>query len=152
MITLRPTTSNDCDLLYTWVNDPVTRESYFNQEEIPYEIHKSWFMRFNLDHIFLFSDENKNDVGVLRFENKNSEWIISLNIAPDHRNKGYASQIFSLASPEFLKRNPNISMLYAYIKEENIFVQKAILKAGYKYIKTIEYNGAICRQYQYMKK
>jgi len=44
-ITLREATIDDCDELYRWRNDPVTREQFFDSEVVPYEEHQKWFKK-----------------------------------------------------------------------------------------------------------
>src|SRR3990170_3077059 len=86
---LRRATINDCDDIFRWRNDEVTRKNSFNSEIIPYEEHCRWLKKTLNDPsklLFIGINENNEKCGVIRFDIKNSfASEIHINVAPEKR-------------------------------------------------------------------
>lgn len=134
-ITLREATIEDCDDLYRWRNDPVTRQQSFNDNEISYEEHCNWFKNALKDSnkllFYIGIGEDNNKSGVVRFDIKNEFFAEThVNVAPEERGKGVGSQlILESCSLFFLKTKRKL--ILARTKEKNIASIRAFLKAGF---------------------
>lgn len=133
---LREATYDDWKLLLEWRNDPSTRENSFTQEEIPEHIHKLWFndsLSNPYRKIYIF-ESNLIPVGTLRSDYfLNDEYILSWNIAPLQRGKGYGVKILEL----FLQNKTG--KFIAEIKPENIASIKMVKKNGFEQIDELKY-------------
>jgi RimJ/RimL family protein N-acetyltransferase len=129
-INFRPVKPSDCDLLFNWANDPITRKNSYNSNEINYNDHVLWFNKNISDNWYIFYDELNSPVGIVRFDFKNNEWIIGISVDANHRGKGYASEMIELAVNNFINKS-SVLKISAYIKEENLISKKSFNKAGF---------------------
>ena len=132
---LRKATFNDWKILLDWRNDPITRENSFEQDEVSEQTHKLWFNDSLLNphrEIYILEDNNV-PVGSIRSDNINDRYLLSWNIAPDQRGKGYGTKILEIylqdKKGEFL----------AEIKPENKASIKMAQKNGFKQLNEIKY-------------
>ncbi len=142
-IEFRTATIDDMTDLFNWRNDEETRKNSLNTEQITLEQHKKWFEKSlkNQDReIFIISDRQTNkSIGTIRFDKRPEGFsVVSLNVSPIHRGKGYGTKILKLLSNYYLKNNPKTYYIMANIKPFNIFSIKAFEKAGYKKIREFE--------------
>lgn len=131
---LRRAAINDCDDIFRWRNDEVTRKNSFNSEVIPYEEHCRWFKNALSDIsklLFIGVDENNEKCGVIRFDIKNSlASEMHINVAPGKRRKGLGTKLIEKSCNLFFTENKS-NLVFARIKEENIISAKAFLKASF---------------------
>lgn len=134
-VKIRKTTIEDSDYIFNLVNEPTTKQVSFKQETISRELHDSWFLdMLKNESVLYFIIENiftKESVGQLRV---NLEGTVSLTIAEKYRGKGYAkSSIKELISYlETTSELPEINVLYAYIREQNIGSSKTFVSNDFK--------------------
>lgn len=97
---LREVRSEDVDLLYHWVNDPMVRKNAFNTDEISYEDHCSWFARcLQREDVKIYILVKKGIlVGQVRLNIENGEALIDYSIASEHRGRGLGRDIIELIS------------------------------------------------------
>jgi UDP-2,4-diacetamido-2,4,6-trideoxy-beta-L-altropyranose hydrolase len=117
MLKLRSLTPADCDWLFELSNEETARQFSYNTDPIKYEDHIVWFQKQigNLDSlIFVFESEGEK-VGIVRFTNEKTNWLVGINIHKDFRGKGLGSHMLAMAI-ETLK--PEIP-IFAYIKRNN---------------------------------
>lgn len=138
----RKVNSDDMDLIYEWANDPVTRQNSYSTDEITYQEHKAWFGRKLSDdgcHFLLFTDNN-DEIGFVRFdEDEDDKWIISINVAPEHRGKKYSTEMLE-QGVQYIK-GVNREPIKAYIKDSNKASIKTFEKAGFEFEKELDYKG-----------
>ncbi len=132
---LRKITTEDCDLIFAWANDPLTRRMSFNNTPIPYEDHVSWFRKKLYDndcyHYILMHEGSP--AGSLRLERSSRNiYEISYNIAPEFRGRGLGSLILSLAAEKARQDIPGITGLRGEVKKENTASCRCFLKNGYR--------------------
>ncbi|SMO87680.1 GNAT family N-acetyltransferase [Fodinibius sediminis] len=139
---LREVKKEDIQSIYEWANDPVTREQSYSNSEISFEEHRSWFKRKLEDEKchFLIFIENNTKIGIIRFDFKNGHWIVSINIAPNHRGNGYAEGM--LRNSYHYLREYDENPVYAYIKKDNVASIKVFERAGYKREKELVIKGS----------
>lgn len=130
---LRDATENDVDLLYQWVNDPVTRQSAFSTGEITYETHKKWFKgvleKSDVKQLICMCDDIP--VGQIRANFYGDVAELDYSIGPEYRKAGYGSELIKLGV-EYIKRNfSEIKAIVAKVKKENIGSQKVLANNGF---------------------
>jgi spore coat polysaccharide biosynthesis protein SpsF len=102
MVMLRPAQKSDSKLLYDWANETDVRNMSIDSNAIEWKDHIHWFERKITDphtRIFIMI-ENGKEIGQIRMENKNSEWLIGYSIAEEYRGKGYGKKIIELGLKE----------------------------------------------------
>lgn len=153
MLSLRKPTTEDMKIYFSWANDPVVREQSYNSSVINLESHKQWFESvLNNEAYFMCICQNAGgeNVGQVRIQkNKNKESLIGISIDSNHRGKGYAKEILTLATDLFLKSNHGF-IINAYIKEGNLSSKFAFENAGFHFIEMIEYENF--KSYHFIKK
>ncbi|HVJ13820.1 MAG TPA: GNAT family N-acetyltransferase [Polyangiaceae bacterium] len=134
-VTLRTASLADCELVFDWANDPVTRAMSFNQAQITRAEHVAWFAA-SLDderrQMFVAEDE-AGALALVRFsayEHRPDAAEIGINLAPQRRGQGLGRAVLELASTEAARRG--IRRLIARIRPENAASQRAFQRAGYE--------------------
>lgn len=153
MLSLRKPTKEDMEIYFSWANDPVVREQSYNSSIIDLESHKKWFESVIKNEAYFMciaQNEEGENVGQVRIQkNKNKESLIGISIDLNHRGKGYAKEILTLATDLFLKFNHGF-LINAYIKEGNLSSKFAFENAGFNYMEMIEYENF--KSYHFIKK
>ena len=143
VLKLRPALAHDADVLLIWRNDPTTRAMSQNSTPVTRETHMNWFQNAlsNDVHLIFIAEQNSDPVGMVRFDvaHDGDTAEVSINIAPNARNKKLATPLLHLASSEIIKRMPAITRLMARIKTDNPRSQRAFERAGY--VKVRENDG-----------
>jgi RimJ/RimL family protein N-acetyltransferase len=89
-ITLRAASSDDCNLLFKWVNDAQTRHMSLNSTPIDFSSHQKWFSEILLNpnqHLYI-ALEGQNAFGTCRANFVDGYYHLSWQIFPPHRGKG----------------------------------------------------------------
>jgi len=118
---LRNATSDDAQILFDWRNDGLTRAMSVSSEPVEWSGHIRWLTsRLSRDNPGLYIAEIDEPVGTVRIDDEE----ISYTVAPNHRGKGIARQMLTLAREEF---GPKI----AKVKPENPASIAAASRAGH---------------------
>ncbi len=137
MILLRPASWADCDLLFQWRNDPVTRAASINTNEVNRNGHEAW-LSVSLESAkrkILIAEKNGVPIGTVRtdyvtFEHDigdcGSGWELSWTVSPDHRNRHYGTAMVTQVAAGLLEKT------IAVIKPENVASIKIAQSAGFK--------------------
>jgi RimJ/RimL family protein N-acetyltransferase len=134
MITLRPVTEKDCNMVWCWANDPEVRAVSFSSDDIPYDAHVKWFNNKlnNPGCVFFIAEEiNQKPVGQVRYDLLGNEATISVIVAENYRDQGYGSRIIVRAS-DWIFETSRVKKIHAYVKLGNHPSLKAFKKAGFK--------------------
>lgn len=132
-ISLRAVENKDCQIIWQWANDPATRKASFSSQSIPWEDHIKWFELKLQDPNCLFyiiQGANMVPLGMIRYDVKEGHAIISINIAPDHRQKHIGSRSIML-SEKAVFRKKTTEIIHAFIKTDNIHSINTFTKSGY---------------------
>jgi len=125
----RLATIEDLELLFTWRNDPVTRMSSINSQEVLLEEHTEWLQNSlnNLNReIYIFEDKNI-PVGTIRIDTrKDNIYVLSWTISPEFRGRGYGTEMLD----KFL--DGKSGKFLAEILEENISSIRMVEKNGFR--------------------
>ncbi len=146
-LNLRPITTEDCKLLFDWVNDPEVRKNSFESRLIEWKIHEEWFFKKIKidDSIILILELDKTPIGQIRFDkNENLGTLhIDFSIDPAFRGIGYGKKIINLGC-NFVEANFNLRILHyiAEVKSGNIASQKSFLSNNF-YIKYKEFDRVV---------
>lgn len=125
---------SDSKDVFVWRNDFITRKSFFEKSYVEWETHLAWFNKKLSDPSskMIIIEVDKEKVGIVRYDRDNSKFLVSINTNPNHRGKGYSSQML-LESEYFLCKEKKPVHLNAEILNENLLSKKTFLKAGYEF-------------------
>ena len=133
-VSIRPIEKADCDLLFAWANDPLTRSMAFSKEQIPYEQHVKWFERkLASDSLMYICYANEKPIGQVRFDIEESSAYVDISLAPESRGRAYGKEILRATTQEVLRNCPHM-MIVADVLIDNIPSQRMFEACGYKRI------------------
>jgi UDP-2,4-diacetamido-2,4,6-trideoxy-beta-L-altropyranose hydrolase len=118
---LRFVRESDCRFLFDWAVDLVARAASFHSQPISWEDHTHWFReRLQDPHSVLYIGESAEDepVGLVRFHVNEDRAVVSVNVAPTFRSKGWGRELITLAT-RMLVRARSVSRVEAFIRPDN---------------------------------
>ena len=130
---LHPVTKADCELLWEWANDPATRANSFDAEPIPLKRHKDWFHAKLQDpqcSFWIATNAEFGKIGVVRFDQHDSEAIISVALAPYARGRGCGKKLVSSACDRMFASS-EVDLVRALIKPTNKASVRVFEGAGF---------------------
>jgi UDP-2,4-diacetamido-2,4,6-trideoxy-beta-L-altropyranose hydrolase len=126
--------ADDCRCIWEWANDATSRAASFSSEAIPWEQHTSWYgnkMRDPDCYFYVVTDAQRRPVGMVRYDRKGTEAVVSINIAPAQRGRGLGPASLR-ASARKLFAEADVQRIIALIKPENQASVVAFERAGYR--------------------
>jgi len=148
-IELCPVREEDFALIWEWANDPATRTSSFHSEAIPWEQHRKWCASRMNDaqcSFWIASNDDREQVGVVRFDHADGEATISLSVAPHARRKGYGKKIIESACKRLFESS-EVNLVRALIKPPNKASIKVFEQAGFRRDVSTTVQGQAAEQY-----
>jgi UDP-2,4-diacetamido-2,4,6-trideoxy-beta-L-altropyranose hydrolase len=118
---LRLCRETDCQMLFSWANDPDVRRASFHSDVVAWEGHQRWFAQKLLDPqsvIYIGEDQEGKAVGVVRFSLAEDRAILSVSVAPESRGAGWGRELITL-STQTLTRSRSPRRVEAFVKPEN---------------------------------
>ncbi len=138
MLNFRKATIDDVELFFNWANDPLVRSNSYQKEMIVYENHVNWFnnqINSGTNYFYVFLNESNLPVGQVRInKSKEDQAIIGLMIDAKFRGNGFAKEMITKASDDFLSVNGSFTIL-AYIFKMNKSSINSFTNANYKFLK-----------------
>jgi UDP-2,4-diacetamido-2,4,6-trideoxy-beta-L-altropyranose hydrolase len=134
---LRLARESDCRLLFEWAQDPAARAASFHSAAIFWDEHVRWFgERLQDRDSVLYIGENAAGVplGLVRFQIKGDEAVLSVNVAPGFRGEGWGRELIRF-STRSLVRTHSVRRIKAFVKPDNqasvrLFEASAFRRAG----------------------
>jgi UDP-2,4-diacetamido-2,4,6-trideoxy-beta-L-altropyranose hydrolase len=149
-ISLRAVENKDCQIIWQWANDPATRKASFSSQPILWEEHVKWFELKLKDPNCLFfvinQGSNMFPVGTIRHDIDGNQAIISINIAPDQRQK-YIGRRAVMLSEKTVFQKTLVETTHAFIKTDNIRSINMFTKLGYANTGTVLINSISAYDY-----
>lgn len=134
-VRLRPATAADAAELFRWRNDPLTRRQSLGTDAIPWDTHVAWLGRVlaDADRLLLIAEVDGAAVGsvrcdVIRDGDGAGKGVLSWQVAPERRGRGYASAMLRAAVAD--RRLAGLE-LWAEIKPDNTASRRAAEAAGF---------------------
>lgn len=135
MLSIRKVEEKDCENIYNWSNDPLTRKNSLNSEPINYNDHLVWFKsKLVSDDSLFFIVSDSKDVGLVRFEKKDNEWSCGIVVSTESRGQGHGKLMLALGLEQ--ARKNKISSVQAKIKKDNISSIKIFEYCGFEFKKS----------------
>lgn len=144
MILLRETVDSDIPEIYRYIHLNYVKKYYTNLEE-QWKNHEKWYkFLINSTSYLLYTvtnTENGEFFGCVKFELDGECAIINIYLVEKIRNKGYSEKIIDLSIKELKAKRPKISIVLAYILEENMASLSAFKRLNFEYDGVEEYKG-----------
>ena len=130
---IRKARRDDCEIIFNWRNDPISKEMFINTEIISFENHLRWYEESLEDpNRYIYIGEIRSErFGVCRFDfdQKTLTTEVSININPVCRGKGLGKALLISSINKFEEeQNPK---LVAYVKKKNFASKKLFEYAGF---------------------
>ncbi|MBK8505400.1 MAG: UDP-2,4-diacetamido-2,4,6-trideoxy-beta-L-altropyranose hydrolase [Saprospiraceae bacterium] len=138
---------DDLQLYLKWANDPLTRSQSFNQDPIPYESHRKWFLKkiLNPDSILYLCLLGNTPIGQIRFELDDNRATINYSIDAQYRGRGLGSFVIQQGVVELLKEVSINPIIIGHVKKENQASRKCFINLGFEEQISTEFENS----YQY---
>ena len=138
MLKIRNAQIKDSHSVWTWRNNLESRSNFKNSKVILKKDHDNWYKKLinSKIHYAFIIEYKKQKIGIVRynFNVKKNIFIVSVNMNPKHRNKGFGKEILLLGDNKIRNSlNYNINLI-AEVKNENIKSNRIFNNAGYKKI------------------
>ncbi|WZL73746.1 GNAT family N-acetyltransferase [Clostridiaceae bacterium 35-E11] len=132
-ISLEKADFSHLSLVYVWANDPQTRKSSFNTEEISLEDHTKWYTEkmesSTCEILIMYTDEIP--VGQIRAEYEVDHLLISYSIDKTYRGQGYGKLLLKLFEEYIMTEKDLKTTIVGKVKYDNIPSIKAFEANGY---------------------
>lgn len=137
-VVLRRAVTADCERVFEWANDPVTRAVSFSSAAIPYVEHVAWFEQqlARSDRNLLIAELEGEPIAVVRLDRGDDDGtcVISINVAPDARGRGCGTAALVAATP--YAASLGFARIRALIRPDNHASVRAFTAAGYTQVGT----------------
>jgi UDP-2,4-diacetamido-2,4,6-trideoxy-beta-L-altropyranose hydrolase len=133
VIRVRDALESDCKQIFQWANDNDARTASFSPNPINWDTHCNWLSQRLQDPnclLLICGDDKGKCLGVVRFDLEEDEAIISINLDPGARGRGWGGFIIVRAVDVLFKRY-HISKVSAFIKVQNHRSTKTFERAGF---------------------
>jgi RimJ/RimL family protein N-acetyltransferase len=137
MITIRPAVENDSQDLFTWRNDPDSRQASISQAVVSREDHERWFassLASPRRAIYLAIDSQSGEsIGMCRFDLDESATVaeVSINLNPKWRGRGLALSVLTEAIKSFRLSAGKAVPLTATVRSTNPASARIFVNAGF---------------------
>jgi len=151
---LREARSDDCRLLWQWVNEPGVRAGSFSSAPIAWEDHRAWFDAKKSDpacRLYLALSEADEPLGQVRFDDCDGEPTISISVSVEHRGRGLGRRLIEAAVAR-LRRQFGRRTVHAYIKSGNTASIRAFERSGFERVGDRRVRGCPAVHYVFDKR
>lgn len=133
-VLLRAATQSDSAAIWSWRNDPYSRQSSRSSEPVCWSDHDAWFARTlgREDVLLLLAEVDGEQSGVIRFERDGNDAEVSINLAPHLRGRGLAADLLRQACAALQAANPAVVSVTAAIGTDNAASTAAFRSAGFR--------------------
>ncbi|MCP4847277.1 MAG: GNAT family N-acetyltransferase [Verrucomicrobiaceae bacterium] len=133
---------SDSGDIFAWRNDKLTRRMSHSTDKVEWEDHSKWFEASlsNPNRLLLICSlaNDGSKAGVVRFDTESDESVISINLAPSMRGKGFAKPCLEAALTYFRKEKPAIKRVKAEIKSLNEASRRLFVRVGFVFLEEMD--------------
>jgi RimJ/RimL family protein N-acetyltransferase len=148
-LALRPATSGDARLLWSWANDPAVRASAFVPDVIPWTSHVAWLnAKLSSGHTRIWIlERDGHPVGQVRYDLCGDVAEIDFSVAAEARGSGLGADLLRLSVPAACQEL-RAARLAGLVKTDNVRSGRAFEHAGFALAGEEVRNGATCQRYE----
>lgn len=133
-IVMRMANADDSLNLFEWRNHPSIRSVSRNVAYITWEDHQKWFATVidSKDRVLLVGENNKDPVGVVRFDKQEEIAEVSIYLVPDANHSGQGQNLLMSAEQWIKEKRPDIKCIRASVLGHNVQSQRMFIGANYQ--------------------
>ena len=137
MLSVRVADLSDSKEIFEWRNDETTRQMSHIDNIVDWDEHRNWFSSTlksqSQSLLICHIEETKQKIAAVRFDLNKNIAVISINLAPSIRSKGWAMPCLKEAINHFTFNFSSISIIEAEIKSLNLASIKAFESVGFTF-------------------
>ena len=137
MIKVRLANDDDSEDIYNWRIDKTTMDMSHSNEKPDWVSHCKWFessLQNRKRVLILCYLTEKEKVGVVRFDLlEHGGVVISINLSPIYRGKGYSKFCLKKSIDYFCFYHPKVKKIYAEIKNVNAISRRSFESVGFHF-------------------
>jgi hypothetical protein len=139
-IEMRLANEDDSPNLFQWRNHQDIRSVSRNADPIEWEDHQKWFSNAlnSKDRILLIGHDEKNPVGVVRFDIQDNMAEISIYLVPDANQSGHGRNLLDTAEIWMKKYRPEIQYIKATVLDGNE-PSKCLFSGAHYHVESTQY-------------
>lgn len=136
---LRPAKAEDVLTLFEWINDPAVRANSFSQTPVPLEVHKVWFAHKlkEASCLILIAQVKGLPAGMIRYDLKDHQGVISYLLDPAYRGKGLGSLLLEKGEQALRGLHPEVTTLIGHVQQSNPASMSSFEKNQYEHSASI---------------
>jgi UDP-2,4-diacetamido-2,4,6-trideoxy-beta-L-altropyranose hydrolase len=133
-VALRRAGAGDGAAIHAWRNAEETRHHSADARAIPLAEHERWFERVLADPAtaLLIGEDAGEPVGVLRYDVRDAEAIVSVYLVPGKTGGGWGTALLRAGTRWLRDRYPQVKHLRAAVNADNARSLAAFTNAGYR--------------------
>lgn len=130
---LRHASKQDARFLYDLRLNPAARRFQKNTGTFSYSSHLEWLSASlrNKKRVIYIAFQDKNRIGMIRFDIKRKTALVSVAVSPSFRSQGFGQQLILVGCNTFFSQY-KLDSIKAVIDEKNIASTRAFTTAGFK--------------------
>ena len=152
MIKTRKAELRDSKVIFDWRNDELTQKMSYTLGIVQWEGHSAWFASSlkNKNRLLLlcYNKKDSKKIAIVRFDVDSTRAMVSINLSPEMRGKGFSKKCLSESIKNFKNEFPQVGALDAKIKPENIASQRLFKSIGFVNVRdesdTLYFEYLIC--------
>ncbi|HMK07287.1 MAG TPA: GNAT family N-acetyltransferase [Flavobacterium sp.] len=140
-VSYRIANAADLQLFFNWTNDVEVRNNSYNSQPISLEEHTNWFLSKVNDGktIFYIAEVKNQPAGMVRFDIKEENAVVSISVDKDFRGMGLASILLKDCCESYFKIESK--PVLAYIKSTNTASIHSFQKAHFSFLRNEIFQG-----------
>jgi RimJ/RimL family protein N-acetyltransferase len=129
---LRRATMDDALDVLAWRNDPLAVAMSKTSDTVDRAGHLAWFANAVKDprRVLFIAMEDGRKLGMVRFDRSDDTWLVSINMAPNERGRGYGRAALNEALA-MLRASVGQCRLSAEIKDSNAVSLRLFQQCGF---------------------
>lgn len=137
----------DAKFLFELRNEPEVCAVSWNREPLVWDDHIVWFQKSlaNLNRsFFVLRSDPGEPVGQVRYDVDGETAEVGVSVSNRFYGRGYASRGLQESVKMFFESFPEVLVVFAHIKPDNVASVRTFEKAGYKDKKIVNFEGHEC--------
>lgn len=134
LVRIRRAQDGDAERIHRWNDDPLVRAASFQPDPIPWGDHTRWFADRLADPatpIYVATDAAGGDLGVVRFDGRGDDTIVSVALAAERRGQGWGGAVIDAGFRAHGGDRPATDEVVAVVRAGNDASRRAFIDADF---------------------
>jgi RimJ/RimL family protein N-acetyltransferase len=147
MLTVRKAGEDDCELLWTWANDPAVRGVSFHPDPIPWVKHNAWYREklSSPDTRIWILELSHVPVAQIRYDRIDAETAeIDFSVVAERRGRGFGTKVL-LSTARRACQELGVRRLKGVALRSNEASVRSFIKAGFESVGLQDISKNLCQ-------